>query len=227
MRLNKWLVLAGAASSRRKADELIAAGKILRNGHVAEAGEQALTKDTITLDGENLRITAEAPRIITFYKPRDVISSHTRQGKRNKIVFDFLPLGWHRDIIVGRLDRDSEGLMLLTNDGALAHELMHPSFGVQRVYQVTTKQPLTDNDLDLLVSGIELEDGTSRAVSATRDGERRVRITLEEGRNRQIRRSLDALDHTVTRLVRIQHGPYQLEDLQPGEWREISLEKIS
>jgi 23S rRNA pseudouridine2605 synthase len=142
-------------------------------------------------------------------------------------VFDFLPLGWHRDIIVGRLDRDSEGLMLLTNDGALAHELMHPSFGVQRVYQVTTKQPLTDNDLDLLVSGIELEDGTSRAVSATRDGERRVRITLEEGRNRQIRRSLDALDHTVTRLVRIQHGPYQLEDLQPGEWREISLEKIS
>ena len=227
MRLNKWLVLAGAASSRRKADELIASGKVLRNGHVAEAGEQALAKDTITLDGENLRITAEAPRIIAFYKPRDVISSHTRQGKRNKIVFDFLPLGWHRDIIVGRLDRDSEGLMLLTNDGALAHELMHPSFGVQRVYQVTTKQPLTDNDLDLLVSGIELEDGTSRAVSAARDGERRVRITLEEGRNRQIRRSLDALGHAVTRLVRIQHGPYRLEDLQPGEWREISLEKIS
>lgn len=224
MRLNKWLVLAGAANSRRKADELIAAGRILRNGHVAEAGEQALTKDTITLDGETLRITAESPRIIAFYKPRDVISSHTRQGKHNKIVFDFLPLGWHRDIIVGRLDRDSEGLMLLTNDGALAHELMHPSFGVQRVYLVTTKQPLTDNDLDLLVSGIELEDGVSRAVSANRDDERRVRITLEEGRNRQIRRSLDALGHSVTRLVRIQHGPYMLEGLQPGEWREISKE---
>jgi 16S rRNA U516 pseudouridylate synthase RsuA-like enzyme len=93
MRLNKWLVLAGAAASRRKADELITAGRVIRNGHVAEAGEQALVKDDITLDGESLRITAEAPRLIAFYKPRDVISSHVRQGKNNKIIFDFLPLG--------------------------------------------------------------------------------------------------------------------------------------
>lgn len=222
MRLNKWLVLAGAANSRRKADEIIVAGRVLRNDHVAEAGEQVLEKDTITLDGEYLRITAEAPHIIAFYKPRDVISSHVRQGKSNKIIFDFLPLGWHHDIIVGRLDRDSEGLMLLTNDGGLAHRLMHPSFGVERVYLVTTKQPLANNDLDLLVSGIELDDGLSRAVFAARDGERRIRITLEEGRNRQIRRSLDALGHTVTRLMRVQHGPYLLEDLKPGQWREIS-----
>lgn len=225
MRLNKWLVLAGAAASRRKADELINSGRVIRNGHVAEAGEQALVKDDITLDGESLRITAEAPRLTAFYKPREVISSHVRQGKSNKILFDFLPLGWHHDIIVGRLDRDSEGLILLTNDGALAHQLMHPSFGVQRIYQVTTKQALSDNDLDLLVHGIELEDGISRAVAAERDGERRVLITLEEGRNRQIRRSMEALGHTVTRLVRLQHGPYTLGELTPGAWEEITIQE--
>lgn len=224
MRLNKWLVLAGAASSRRKADELIAAGKILRNGHVAEAGEQAQARDSITLDGEELRITADTPHLIALHKPRGVISSHARQGKHNKIIFDYLPLGWHRDIIVGRLDRDSEGLVLLTNDGELAHQLMHPSFGVRREYLVTTKQPLTDLQLELLTAGIELEDGISKAVAASRDGERRVRIVLEEGRNRQIRRSLAALGHSVSRLVRLQHGPYILEDIQPGEWQELAVE---
>jgi pseudouridine synthase len=224
MRLNKWLVLAGVATSRRKADELIAEGRIVRNGHVAEAGVQAQPYDDITLDGENLRITSDELRLIALYKPRGVISSHVRQGKNNKIIADFVPLGWQHDIIVGRLDRESEGLVLLTNDGALAHQLMHPSFGVRREYLVTTQQPLNDLQISLLTDGVELEDGISKAVKATKKDGRRIRIVLEEGRNRQIRRTLAELGHTVTRLVRVKHGDFSLEDLEPGEWRELNIE---
>lgn len=224
MRLNKWLVLAGAATSRRKADELIATGRIMRNGHAAEPGEQAQPYDDITLDGENLRITSDEARLTAFYKPRGVISSHVRQGKNNKIIADFVPLGWQHDIIIGRLDRESEGLVLLTNDGGLAHRLMHPSFGVRREYLVTTQHPLNDLQISLLTDGVELEDGISKAIKATKEDGRRIRITLEEGRNRQIRRTLAELGHTVTRLVRVKHGDFSLEDLEPGEWRELNIE---
>lgn len=220
MRLNKWLVLAGVTSSRRKADELVISGKILRNGHYVKPGEQVQDSDIISLNGEVLRVLRKQTHIITFYKPRGVISSHARQKKNTKIIFDYLPLGWQTDIIVGRLDKDSEGLVLLTNDGALAQRLTHPSFKVRRVYSVTTKRPLTSQDLNQLTDGIELEDGTSRALSATLDEKKNLIITLEEGRNRQIRRSLMALNHTVTRLVRLNHGPYQLQGLKPGEWRQ-------
>jgi pseudouridine synthase len=129
--------------------------------------------------------------------------------------------------MIGRLDRESEGLMLLTNDGQLAHRLMHPSFNIDRIYEVETIKPITESQIGQILAGVSLDDGISRAKSIEKLSERQIRITLTEGRNRQIRRTLAHIGHHVNRLVRIEHGPYRLAGLEPGSWQEIKIETLS
>lgn len=225
MRLNKWLVLAGVASSRRKADELVIAGEVTVRDRMALVGEDIGEDDQVYFQRRLLQIPDNAPRLTKFYKPRGVVSSHQRQ-KNAKLVFDYLPELFGHDIMIGRLDRESEGLMLLTNDGQLAHRLMHPSFNIDRIYEVETVKPITENQIKQLLTGVSLDDGMSRAKSVKRLSEHQLEITLTEGRNHQIRRTLAHLGHRVSKLVRIQHGPYRLAGLESGSWQEIPIEKL-
>lgn len=218
MRLNKWLVLAGAATGRRQADDLIRDHHIEVNGAPAGLGTQVETTDKVSIDDKPLSIEPTNTHIILFHKPVGVISSHRQQGK-SRIVFDYLPKVYHVDIIIGRLDKESEGLVLLTNNGQLAHELMHPSHAVERRYLVRTKRDITPLDLQKLHNGIMLDDGLSKFKRCELAGPQALDIHLEEGRNRQIRRTLAALHHQVTELIRVSHGPYNLTGLKAGEWR--------
>jgi 23S rRNA pseudouridine2605 synthase len=218
MRLNKWLVLAGAATGRRQADELIRSRRIEVSGAPAGLGTQVEETDQVSIDGRPLSIQPAKTHVILFHKPVGVVSSHRQQGK-SRIVFDYLPKEYHADIIVGRLDKESEGLVLLTNNGQLAHEFMHPSHAVERRYLVRTKREISLEDLKQLHNGIELDDGLSKFMSCELVGPQALDIRLEEGRNRQIRRTLAALRHQVTELIRVSHGAYDLTGLKAGEWR--------
>lgn len=222
MRLNKWLVIAGAASARRQADELIEAGRVSLDGHKASLGARVEDGSTVRLDNQKLSLRQSQRRLIRLYKPAGVISSHRKQGK-SRIVFDLLPNDMADYIIVGRLDKDSEGLMLLTNDGQLAHELMHPSFQVERRYLVRLNRAPTESLPCQLIQGVNLDDGVSIFTNCTIIGERAIELTLQEGRNRQIRRTMRQLGYRVEKLIRLEHGPYSLVGLRPGEWRDEVL----
>ncbi len=219
MRLNKWLVEAGAAPARRAADELIKAGGITVDGQPAELGTQVESGQRVELNGQPLIIAPSERRMIALHKPRGVVSSHRRQGKE-EIVTDLLPPELRSFKFVGRLDRESEGLMLLTNDGEVAYTLTHPKHEVRRVYEVELDSELTPAHRELLLAGMELEDGLSSFLSLTDLRPKTYRLELQEGRNRQIRRTLGALGYDVVRLKRVSHGPYELGTLASGDWEE-------
>lgn len=215
-------MLAGAATGRRQADDLIRSRHIEVNGVPAALGTQVEPADSVSIDGVARSIEPAKTHIILFHKPVGVISSHRQQGK-SRIVFDYLPTEYHADILIGRLDKESEGLVLLTNNGQLAHELMHPSHAIERRYLVRTKREISEEELQRLHDGVELDDGLSKFKSCELAGPQALDIRLEEGRNRQIRRTLAALRHQVTELIRVSHGSYDLTGLKAGEWR---LEEI-
>ncbi|UWX62889.1 pseudouridine synthase [Deinococcus rubellus] len=217
-RLQKRLARAGVAS-RRAAEELIKAGRVTVNGQLATLGQSVTERDVIEVDELVVGASREPHRTFAMYKRRGVIvTTHDEKGR--PAVLDHMPSvpGLHP---VGRLDRDSEGLLLLTTDGELTLRLTHPRYGHDKVYRAWIDGGIPDNDtLDALEDGIELEDGFTSPSRVDRAG-KGVYVTLREGKNRQVRRMLEAVGHPVTRLVRVRLGGLWLEDLVPGEWREL------
>ena len=226
-RLQKILSRAGVAS-RRKAEELIVQGRVTVNGRVAQLGDRAdPASDLIAVDGVPIRWPA-GERHIALNKPRGVLCTREDPHAQSS-VFDLLPpQDRSRLVMVGRLDRDSEGLMIFTTDGELAFRLMHPRFGVRRVYHVLV---IGDpGQMDELAAGVELEDGLARPerVRLVRRWGRGfwVEIVLREGRKREVRRMCAAVGWRVDRLVRVAYGPLKLGQLRPGQWRDLRPSEV-
>jgi 23S rRNA pseudouridine2605 synthase len=228
-RLQKFLANAGVAS-RRKAEDLITSGRVKVNGRVVtELGTKVdPDNDEVVVDGKTIK--GSAPVWVMLHKPRGYVSTRDDPQAR-PTIYDLLPESLHGLFYVGRLDADSEGLMLLTNHGDVAHMLLHPSFEVSRVYDVLVRGNVKQETVDALLKGIELEDGVARAeavlvAAGQREGESSVRVTLREGRNREVRRMMAAVGHKVLRLRRISYGPIQLGKLPEGKWRNLSETEV-
>ncbi len=212
-RLNKHLAFA-LGVSRREADELISRGEVAINNTVAQLGSQLRPNDSITVKGK----VVDTPKQYTYLalnKPSGFVSSRAQQGK-TPTIYSLLPKEFHSLKPVGRLDKDSSGLLLLTNDGDFAHSMTHPSFSKTKVYLVTLDKDLAPLHQQIINDiGIQLEDGTSKFNLEKQDDHHRKnwRITMSEGRNRQIRRTFAALDYTVKKLHRTQFGRYDLTSL--------------
>jgi 23S rRNA pseudouridine2605 synthase/16S rRNA pseudouridine516 synthase len=234
VRLQKLLSMAGAAS-RRAAEALMAEGRVEVNGHVVRTlGAKAdPNRDIVKVDGRRLYFDIR-PRYIVLNKPRGYVTTRKDpQGRRT--VMDLL-----RDVReyvypVGRLDYDSEGLLLLTSDGELAARLTHPRHGIERVYEAIVKGVPDRRALDMLRRGVTI-DGKPTAPADVRIGgtvargrqeTTRLTLTLREGRNRQVRKMCAAIGHPVTRLTRVRIGPIRLADLPPGRWRELTAQEVS
>ncbi|MDP9328559.1 MAG: rRNA pseudouridine synthase [Actinomycetota bacterium] len=227
-RLQRALARAGHGS-RRSSEELIAAGRVTVNGRVATLGDKVDTaRDAVTVDGATLNLDPSM-RYYAFHKPVGVVTTMADpQGRED--LRGFLPADGPRVFPVGRLDRDSEGLLLLTNDGELANRLLHPSFGVEKEYLAEVEGTPTGRQLAHARRGVELEDGPARAVTAravaASDGRGSVRIVMAEGRKREVRRLLAAVGLPVTRLIRLRVGPVALGGLAPGALRELEPAEV-
>jgi 23S rRNA pseudouridine2605 synthase len=228
LRLQTFLSRAGVAS-RRAAEELISTGRVTVNGRTAELGSKVdPEKDHVRVDGRSVRL--QRIRWIALHKPRGYVTTRDDPSGR-KTVYDLLPEDAHHLFHVGRLDRDSSGLVLFTNDGETANRLLHPRYGTLKEYRADVEGRPSAATLERLVEGVELEDGTARAVSAELRGEvepgiYRLIVVLQEGRNREVRRMLDAVGHPVRRLFRRSFGPIEIGRLKPGAWRELSPAEI-
>jgi len=220
MRLNKYVAL-GTGMSRRDADNAIAEGRIVVDGVRATLGQQVdISNPNIMYDGEPL---TPLPSVVTImlHKPIGYVCS--RDGQGSKTIYDIIPNTYHNLKPVGRLDKDSSGLLLLTNDGTLAYELTHPSFRKEKTYEVALNRNLTTADYESLTSGILLEDGMSK-LGLSNDATSKANwiVKIHEGRNRQIRRTFDSLGYKVIKLHRTQFGKYSLDNLASGKIMEIS-----
>lgn len=228
LRLQVFLSRAGMAS-RRGAEDLIRDGRVRVNGEVAELGSKVLAgTDRVEVDGRPVEM--QRRDWVALHKPRGYVT--TRDDPRDRrTVYDLLPAELHHLFHVGRLDRDSAGILLLTNDGEVANRLLHPRYGTTKEYLVDVEGRPDGRTLRQLVQGVELEDGMARAeaveVKSSLDDELyRVRIVLREGRNREVRRMLDAVGHPVVRLFRKRFGPIEAGRLRPGQWRHLTPDEI-
>jgi 23S rRNA pseudouridine2605 synthase len=215
-RLQKIMARAGIAS-RRKAEELIARGRVRVNGVVAKLGDSAEETDSITVNGTPV-MRGGAHVTFALNKPRGVVTTASDDlGREN--VLDLVPevAGLHP---VGRLDRESEGLLLLTTDGDLTLHLTHPRYEHEKEYRVWTDREATTKELSALRTGVQLEDGSAKAVSVERL-EGGAMIVLREGRNRQVRRMFEAIGLDVLKLKRVRVGAQKLGDLRVAEWRVL------
>jgi 23S rRNA pseudouridine2605 synthase len=221
VRLNKFLALH-AGISRREADELIQWGKVSINGEVAVVGAQVRPTDTVTLNGEPVATDTKLI-YLELNKPVGYVSSRRRQGD-NPTIYDLVPEQYHTLKPVGRLDRDSSGLILLSNDGDFALRMTHPSFGKVKRYDVSLDRPLELLHQQMINDvGIDLNDGKSKLTLERQSDDRRDwTVTMSEGRNRQIRRTFTALGYTVTKLHRTDFGPYTLGDIASGKFEIVS-----
>lgn len=229
IRLQKILSDSGICS-RRKAEELISQGAVKVNGRTAQLGDKANDRDVIMVNGERVRYTKKRRKYyIMLNKPRGYVTTMSDELDR-KCVTELLTGLEERVYPIGRLDRNSEGLLLFTNDGKFANDIMHPSRHVSKTYRVTVMSKITDEQIVTLTEGVMLDgrmtqpavvnvevDGTDRSV---------MRITIHEGRNRQIRRMCEAVGLEVARLRRTSIGPLKLGMLKPGAWRELTAEEV-
>jgi 23S rRNA pseudouridine2605 synthase len=228
VRLQKHLARAGVAS-RRAAEALIEAGRVRVNGEIVrEPGTKVdPAHDRVEVDGRPVVIGPV--EWVALNKPRRcVCTRHDPQGRRT--VYDLLPAEMKTLATVGRLDADSEGLLLLTNDGDAANRLLHPRYGVQREYVAHVTGRPDRATIDRLERGVELEDGTARAESArliATDEGPAIALTLTEGRKREVRRMLAAVGHPVRSLVRVRYDGIELGTLQPGQWRRLDPGEIA
>jgi 23S rRNA pseudouridine2605 synthase len=221
-RLQKVLARAGIAS-RRASEEMIQAGRVTINGQIAALGDKVADSDRIELDGIPV---LRDPNLVHYllHKPRDVVSTASDTQNRQTVV-DLVP-STIRVYPVGRLDADSEGLIILTNDGDLTHRLTHPSFGVPKEYLVHVEGIPQRSALRSLREGIQLEDGMTAPAQVSMPDQGLLKITIHEGRNRQVRRMCAAIGHPVVRLVRVRIGPITDSSLTAGSWRELTNEEV-
>jgi 23S rRNA pseudouridine2605 synthase len=228
IRIQKYLSQAGVAS-RREGEGLILQGRVRVNGEVVRTlGTKVIPgRDQIELNG---KVVEGTPILwVLFHKPRGAVTTRIDPEGR-QTVFDLLP-EWARSLrYVGRLDLLTEGLLLITNDGEVLHRLTHPSFEVEREYEVFVQTSPGKGAIRALLQGVELDDGPARAKrarveGATKDGVK-VSIVLTEGRNREVRRLMEAVGHPVQRLRRVRFGPVRLGNLRVGEWRRLSKNEI-
>jgi len=218
MRINRYVALA-TGMSRRAADKAVTDNRVTVDGRQAEAGSVVGPNQTVTLDGRVIAPPVNTTTII-LNKPTGYVCS--RNGQGSKTIYELLPKELHELKPVGRLDKDSSGLLLLTNDGSLAHELTHPSRKKIKIYEITLDKPLAPLHRQMIQDfGVQLDDGPSKFnVERIEEGnEKKWRITMYEGRNRQIRRTLAALSYTVIKLHRTQFGNFLLDQLGIGAYR--------
>jgi 23S rRNA pseudouridine2605 synthase len=221
VRLNAYLARAGVAS-RRGADELIRAGRVRVNGEPGELGTFIERGDVVELDGR--RLEPEPPAYVLLYKPAGVVTTaRDPQGRPTVVGL----VGHERRVVpVGRLDADTTGALLLTNDGPLAHRLMHPRYEVDKVYEAEVEGKPEDTALARLAEGVELDDGVTAPARVQRLGTSRIELTIHEGRKHQVKRMLEAVGHPVRRLHRREYAGLTLEGLGPGEWRELTDDEV-
>ena len=229
IRLQKYLAERGIAS-RRGAEEMIRAGRVTVNGRRASIGMSVNPQDDlVAVDGQNLDQQRDKLAYLLLHKPRGYV---TTMGDKHAVrtVAELVADYPARIFPVGRLDKDSEGLLLMTNDGALANALTHPASHVPKVYRVTLRGQVSDAQRDKLSMGMELDGRPTRPIElrvlAEEPGRTVLRLTLREGRNRQIRRMCEALGLEVLRLKRTALGPLKLGLLPAGQWRELTAEEV-
>jgi 23S rRNA pseudouridine2605 synthase len=221
MRLNAFLGRAGVAS-RRKADELIVAGRVTVNGEPGQLNTFVTADDLVELDGQP--VMKQRLAYVLLHKPAGVVTTVSDPGGRPTVV----DLVDHdaRVVPVGRLDADTTGALLLTNDGPLAHRLAHPRYEVDKVYEVEVDGRPSDLVLHRLAEGVELEDGRTAPAEVRRLGPSRIELTLHEGRKHQVKRMCEAVGHPVVHLHRSRYATLTLDGLEPGEWRELTAAEV-
>jgi pseudouridine synthase len=227
IRLNKFIASTGIAS-RRGADELIEAGKVKVNGKpVEEAGMSVSEKDVVEVDGKKIRVRTE--KYIIFHKPAGYITTKSDPQCR-KTIYDLLPIDVHHLKSAGRLDKDSTGLLIMTNDGDLIQKLTHPKIHVPKVYRVTVEGKITAQDIMSLNKGIEIEKGkiayADVVVLECDKSKSTMQLTLYQGYNRQIRRMMDKINHPVIALKRIAHANIVLQGLDKGQYRYLARNEV-
>ena len=222
MRLNAYLARSGIAS-RRAADELIKAGRVRVNGEPGQLNTFVGGEDRVEVDGREV-----FPQKLTYlllHKPAGVVTTASDPQGRPTVV-ELVP-NEPRVVPVGRLDADTTGALLLTNDGPLAHKLAHPRYGVEKVYEVDVEGEPDDDTLRALAEGVDLDDGRTAPARVRRLGPNRIELVLHEGRNRQVKRMLEAVGHPVVRLHRSAYAGLTLKDIEPGAYRELTRDEIS
>lgn len=225
IRLNKFMANAGMCS-RRKADEWIQEGRVRVNGEI-------VTNLGTKIDPENNRVEVDGkpvvlPRkefLILFHKPQNCLTTVSDPFHR-KTVLDYVRVPY-RIYPVGRLDYDTEGLLLLTNSGELAYRLTHPKFEIDKVYRVTLEKAITPEMVRSLEKGVEIAPGSVVSGKVETRSSHTIELTIHQGKKRQVKRMLKAVDNSVTALKRIRFGFLELGSLQPGEWRYLNSEEIS
>jgi 23S rRNA pseudouridine2605 synthase len=221
VRLNAYLARAGVAS-RRGADELIKAGRVTVNGEPGQLNTFVQSRDRVEVDGE--RVALQRLAYVLLHKPAGVVTT-ARDPQGRPTVVGLVPAE-PRVVPVGRLDADTTGALLLTNDGPLAHRLAHPRYGVEKVYEAEVEGEPADEVLDALRDGIDLDDGPTAPARVRRLAPNRIELVLHEGRNRQVRRMFDAVGHPVRALHRSAYAGLTLEGLEPGRWRELEPSEV-
>jgi len=216
MRLNAFLARAGVAS-RRHADELIKAGRVTVNGDPGQLNTVVAAHDRVEVDGQQVK--RQRLRYVLLHKPDGVVTT-ARDPQGRPTVVELVP-DEPRVVPVGRLDADTTGALLLTNDGQLAHRLAHPRYGVEKTYVAEIEGDATEDALERLRHGVELDEGITAPARACRLGRGRIELVLHEGRKHQVKRMLAEIGYPVRRLHRSAYAGLTLEGLEPAEWREL------
>jgi pseudouridine synthase len=222
VRLNAYLARAGLAS-RRGADELIKAGRVRVNGEPGQLNTFVERGDRVELDGK--KVEPQRLAYVLLHKPAGTVTT-ARDPQGRPTVVALVDVA-ERVVPVGRLDADTTGALLLTNDGALAHRLAHPRYGVEKVYEVGVEGEPDDGALARLRAGVELDDGVTAPAGVRRLQPSTLELTLHEGRNRQVKRMCEAVGHPVRRLHRSRYAGLTLEGLKPGQWRELEPSEVA
>jgi 23S rRNA pseudouridine2605 synthase len=222
MRLNAFLARAGI-SSRRGADQLVKAGRVKVNGRLGQLNDDVSEKDHVLVNAKQIKLPQK--RYILLYKPAGYLTT-LKDPARRPTTSHLVDIP-ERVVPVGRLDYDTTGVLLLTNDGQLAQRLMHPSFEVDKVYEAEVGGTINDEKLQKLATGIRLDDGKTAPAQAKKLAANIVQITVHEGRKHQIKRMLKAVDLPVKNLHRAKYGPLQLDGLKPGQWRDLTPTELN
>jgi 23S rRNA pseudouridine2605 synthase len=223
VRLNKYLASCGVGS-RRACDELIASGRVEVNGSpCVKLATRVTETDSVRVDGK--RVFPKEEIVVIFHKPRGYVCTRSDELGR-ETIYSLLPASLSALHHVGRLDTDSEGMLILTNDGDLSQQLMHPSKSVEKEYLVTSNQAFENSHLDQFLAGVFTEEGKLRAKHIERISARRIKVVLDHGAKRQIRVMFEALGYQVTKLLRVRIGNLWLGDLEIGRWAVLNAKEV-